>query len=68
MIQNGQQKTITKKTKRDHTGNQTTEIIEEYQDPRTGQVIRNKYIENGQIEGGSSGHMKQIGDGRKKRR
>ena len=68
VIQNGQQKTITKKTRRDHTGQQTTEIIEEYQDPRTGQMIRNKYIENGQIEGGSN--MKQLGDGghKKKRR
>jgi hypothetical protein len=67
VIQNGQQKTITKKTRRDHTGQQTTEIIEEYQDPRTGQMIRNKYIENGQIEGGPS-NMKQIGDGQKKKR
>ena len=68
VIQNGQQKTITKKTKRDHTGASTTEIIEEYQDPRTGQMIRNKYIENGQLENGSN--MKQLGDGghKKKRR
>jgi len=30
-------------------------------------MVRNKYIENGQIEGGSS-NMKQIGEGKKKRR
>ena len=30
VIQNGQQKSITKKTRRDQNGNQTTEIIEEY--------------------------------------
>ena len=68
VIQNGQQKTITKKTRRDHTGQQSTEIIEEYQDPRTGQMIRKKYTENGQIEGSGSSNMKQIGDGHKKKR
>ena len=36
VIENGQQKTITKKTKFDQNGNKTTEIIEEFQDPRTG--------------------------------
>lgn len=47
VIQNGQQKTITKKTKMDQHGNQTTEIIEEFQDPRTGEMIQKKYLENG---------------------
>ena len=47
VIENGRQKTITKKTKMDGQGNRTTEIIEEFQDPRTGEQIQNRYIENG---------------------
>ena len=70
MIENGRQKTITKKTKTDRNGNQTTEIIEEYKDPRTGQHIQNKYIENGMIGNGgqSSGGAKQIQNGGQKKR
>lgn len=69
MIENGRQKTITKKTKTDKNGNQTTEIIEEYKDPRTGQHIQNKYIENGMIGNGgqSSGGAKQIQNGGQKK-
>ncbi len=49
----------------DRHGNQTTEVIEEFQDPRTGQRVKNKYIDNGQPGGG----MKSIqGGGQKKRR
>lgn len=47
VIENGTRKTVTKKTKIDGNGNQTTEVIEEYQDPRTGEVFQEKYIENG---------------------
>ena len=47
VIVNGQQKTITKRTKVDASGNQTTEVIEEFKDPSTGQRIKNQYIENG---------------------
>jgi hypothetical protein len=36
VIENGRQKTITKKTKVDQNGNRTTEVIEEFKDPRTG--------------------------------
>ena len=70
VIENGRQKTITKKTKTDRNGNQTTEIIEEYKDPRTGQHIQNKYIENGMIGNGgqSSGGAKQIQNGGQKKR
>lgn len=37
VIENGRQKTVTKKTKIDSQGNRTTEITEEFQDPRTGE-------------------------------
>lgn len=47
IIENGRQKTITKKTKIDRNGNKTTEVIEEMSDPRTGQRTKNTYIENG---------------------
>ena len=47
IIENGRQKTVTTKTRIDQNGNQTKEVIEEYQDPRTGQHIQNQYIENG---------------------
>lgn len=47
VIENGRQKTITKKTTMDRNGNRTTEIIEDFQDPRTGEQIQNRYLENG---------------------
>ena len=47
VIENGRQKTITKKTKMDNQGNYTTEVIEEYNDPHTGERIQNKYLTNG---------------------
>jgi hypothetical protein len=52
VVENGRQKTITKKTKTDRNGNQTTETIEEFKDPRTGQHIQNKYIESGMVGNG----------------
>lgn len=58
IIENGRQKTITTKTKIDQNGNQTKEVIEEFNDPRTGQRIQNKYIENG--SSGGNKNMKQI--------
>ena len=57
VIENGRQKTITKKTKIDGQGNKTTEVIEEFSDPRTGQTIQNKYLENGKVKS-SNGGMK----------
>lgn len=36
VIENGRQKTITKKTRIDGQGNKTTEVFEEFSDPRTG--------------------------------
>ena len=41
IIENGRQKTITKKTTMDRNGNQKTEVFEEYQDPHTGRMIQN---------------------------
>lgn len=47
VIENGRQKTITKKTTMDRNGNQKTEVVEEYTDPRTGRMIQNSYVDNG---------------------
>ena len=47
VIRNGQQKIITKKTTLDKCGNQSTQIMESFQDPHTGEIIENKYLENG---------------------
>jgi hypothetical protein len=46
VIENGKRKTVTTKTTIDQNGQKTTEIIEEFQDPRTGQTVQNKYVEN----------------------
>lgn len=60
IIENGRQKTVTTKTKIDQNGNQTKEVIEEFIDPRTGQHVQNKYIENGASSSNKNGSMKQI--------
>lgn len=46
VIQNGRQKTITKRTRIDNHGNTICEVTEEYKDPSTGQIVRNQYISN----------------------
>lgn len=67
VIENGRQKTITKKTTTDRNGNRQTEIIEEFRDPRTGEHVRNKYLDNGISNGGGHG-VKSIQGGQKRRR
>ena len=62
VIENGRQKTITKKTTIDRNGNQKTEIVEEFQDPKTGRMIQNQYVDNGL----NGSQMKSIGGGKKK--
>ena len=46
VIENGRQKTISKKTRIDNHGNTVTEVTEEYKDPYSGQIVKNKYISN----------------------
>lgn len=35
-------------------GQQTTEVFEEYQDPRTGEHVQNRFLENGQRSSNSN--------------